>query len=395
LPPGVLERRGLASVVPTSLLPFGAGLRTVPETNIAPLPTYSDTPRTCAVAYAGHRMSRRDRCLGPSACRRCPGLRYATNHERRSHDVPRVRWGGRGAVRASRLGLGRRDLCVSALPGARDRSPGLCVAPSACQGGCRPRPAHCKRPRDRGCALSFPRAGEAQRVFQAVSLEMPMPLTAARRRFASLGALLVLAATVCACDLSPQPLPPAGAQALPRAGSGSSATGGPSEDAASSADGGLPGLGSGGSSSGSSSAGGSSGAGPMGSPPADGGGQDATAGLATGSEAGRGEAGGEAGSGDSAAADGAASPDGGGTDGGGTDGGMPPDGGGTDGGGADAGCDSGCSREGATVYCSASKVDWVCSGNFDQSAMESACGPALGTDAIRYCCPADFRRQCP
>ena len=226
----------------------------------------------------------------------------------------------------------------------------------------------------------------------------PKPHTGNRlRRFlavhrrASLGAVLFLAATVCACDLSPQPLPPAGGMAAePRAGSGSSANGVSSYDAASSAEAGLPGLAGSGSTPGGASSGGASGSAPTiaGAPAADAGGQDVHAGpdATTGSDAGRAEAGGEAGSGDGAAADGGMSLDGGSS----PDGETSPDGS-----GSDAGCDPGCSREGSATNCQGTKVDWLCSGVFDRSAMETACGPALPTDAIRYCCPADFRRKCP
>src|SRR5258708_7297930 len=144
--------------------------RTAPETNIAhPLPTYSDTLWACALACPSTQCGAGIAALAQAPVDAALGCATLGNYDRRSHDVPRVRWGGRWAVRATRVGLGRRDLRVSALPGARDRSPGLCVAPSACQGGCRPRPAHCKRARDRGRALSFPRAGEAPRLLQPVS----------------------------------------------------------------------------------------------------------------------------------------------------------------------------------------------------------------------------------
>jgi hypothetical protein len=209
------------------------------------------------------------------------------------------------------------------------------------------------------------------------------------------GLLLALAMAVCACDLSPQPLPPSdNTLGAPRANPGSTA------DAAAAPGSASSGAGSSGSSMGAGGSGSSSGsAGGGNAPPvstvsdagfaaADAAGPDATGGAEAGGapdagsgglDVGAGEAGGDAGSGDGAAAEGGRQ----------GDGGMWPDDGGTA-----ALCDSGCSRQASAGYCSAPKVEWLCTGRFDQSTFESACAQVLTTNSIRYCCPADFRRQC-
>jgi len=203
-----------------------------------------------------------------------------------------------------------------------------------------------------------------------------------------LGSLLALATAVYGCDLSPQPLPPReGNAGVAGVSSGTSLAAGGSADASASA-GGMAGVGSSGSLAGSGSSAGAAGGGNLppttaadaGSASADAAGPDSSAAADAG---GGSDARSEGDSGDAALGDGAAAD--GGTQ---SDGGTEPDG------GTEAGCDSGCSRQASATHCSAPKVEWVCAASLDRK-FENACGPALAGDPIRYCCSADFLRQCP
>ncbi len=63
-------------------------------------------------------------------------------------------------------------------------------------------------------------------------------------------------------------------------------------------------------------------------------------------------------------------------------------------GGAAGACEQACTTMNAGGFCGPNTVTWLCQAGYDFQLFNSQCTDAA-TGAIRYCCPPDFKGECP